>query len=261
MMHVKRPVVAGMFYPGTAHELSATLDELMQTASVTSKERPYALIAPHAGYQYSGPVAASAYARLAPWADRIRRVVVLAPSHRLGFRGIATSSADVFQTPLGDIPVDCAAVKQLSTMSGVLRLDEAFAQEHALEVQLPFLQTVLAEFELVPLVVGEADSEDVSRIIDTLLSPETLIVVSSDLSHFLEYSSCQRRDRSTSALIENMQADDIGPYDACGAFPVRGLLKSARRHGWRVRTLDLRNSGDTAGDKSRVVGYGAYEFY
>jgi AmmeMemoRadiSam system protein B len=261
MMHVKRPVVAGMFYPGTAHELSATLDELMQTASATSKERPYALIAPHAGYQYSGPVAASAYATLAPWADQIRRVVVLAPSHRLGFRGIATSSADMFQTPLGDIPVDCAAVKQLSTMSGVLRLDEAFAQEHALEVQLPFLQTVLAEFELVPLIVGEADSEDVSRVIDTLWSPDTLIVVSSDLSHFLEYSSCQRRDRSTSALIENMQADDIGPYDACGAFPVRGLLKSARRHGWRVRTLDLRNSGDTAGDKSRVVGYGAYEFY
>jgi len=261
MMHVKRPVVAGMFYPGTARELSATLDELMQTASATSKERPYALIAPHAGYQYSGPVAASAYATLGPWANQIRRVVVLAPSHRIGFRGIATSSADVFQTPLGDIPVDCAAVKQLSTMSGVLRLDEAFAQEHALEVQLPFLQTVLAEFELVPLVVGEADIEDVSRIIDTLLSPETLIVVSSDLSHFLEYSTCQRRDLSTSALIENMQADDIGPYDACGAFPVRGLLKSARRHGWRVRTLDLRNSGDTAGDKSRVVGYGAYEFY
>ncbi|MBT8428335.1 MAG: AmmeMemoRadiSam system protein B [Gammaproteobacteria bacterium] len=261
MMHVKCPVVAGMFYPGTANELSATLDELMRTASVTSKERPHALIAPHAGYQYSGPVAASAYATLAPWADQIRRVVVLAPSHRLGFRGIATSSADVFQTPLGDIPVDCAAVKQLSTLSGVLRLDEAFAQEHALEVQLPFLQTVLAEFELVPLIVGEADSEDVSRVIDTLWSPDTLIVVSSDLSHFLEYSSCQRRDRSTSALIENMQADDIGPYDACGAFPVCGLLKSARRHGWRVRTLDLRNSGDTAGDKSRVVGYGAYEFY
>ncbi len=261
MMHVKRPVVAGMFYPGTAQELSTTLSELMQTASATSKERPYALIAPHAGYQYSGPVAANAYATLEPWADQIRRVVVLAPSHRLGFRGIATSSADVFQTPLGDIPVDCAAVKQLSTMSGVLRLDEAFAQEHALEVQLPFLQTVLAEFELVPLIVGEADIEDVSRVIDTLWSPDTLIVVSSDLSHFLEYSSCQRRDRSTSTLIENMQADDIGPYDACGAFPVRGLLKSARRHGWRVRTLDLRNSGDTAGDKSRVVGYGAYEFY
>lgn len=261
MMHVKRPVVAGLFYPGTANELKAALGDLMDTADATSEIRPCALIAPHAGYQYSGPVAASAYTTLAPWADEIRRVVVLAPSHRLGFQGIATSSADVFQTPLGDIPVDRAAVKQLRSLSGVLVMDEAFAQEHALEVQLPFLQTVLPAFELVPLVVGEADSDDVSRVIDTLLSPDTLIVVSSDLSHFLDYESCQQRDRSTSSLIENMQADDIGPYDACGAFPVRGLLKSARRHGWRVRTLDLRNSGDTAGDKSRVVGYGAYEFY
>lgn len=261
MMHVKRPVVAGMFYPATVNELSATLDDLMQTAEVDADVRPYALIAPHAGYRYSGPVAASAYATLTPWADQIGRVVVLAPSHRLGFRGIATSSADLFQTPLGDIPVDRAAVTQLKGLPGVVELDEAFAQEHALEVQLPFLQKVLSAFELVPLIVGEADSEEVSNVIDSLLSPETLVVVSSDLSHFLEYSSCQRRDRSTTALIENMQAEEIGPYDACGAFPVRGLLKSARRHGWRVRTLDLRNSGDTAGDKSRVVGYGAYEFY
>lgn len=261
MMHIKRPVVAGLFYPGKASELKAALDDLMQTTDDDSAERPYALIAPHAGYQYSGPVAAKAYASLGPWADQIRRVAVLAPSHRIGFRGIATSSADVFQTPLGDIPVDRSAVQQLRRLPGVLTLDEAFAQEHALEVQLPFLQAVLPTFELVPLVVGEADIDDVSRIIDHLIAPETLIVVSSDLSHFLDYESCQQRDRSTTALIEKLQEDEIGPYDACGAFPLRGLLKSARRHGWRVRTLDLRNSGDTAGDKSRVVGYGAYEFY
>ena len=261
MMHIKRPVVAGLFYPGTAGELKVTLGELMQTTDAHSEERPYALIAPHAGYQYSGPVAANAYASLGSWADEIRRVVVLAPSHRIGFRGIATSSADVFQTPLGNIPVDRSAVQQLRAMSGVLTLDEAFAQEHALEVQLPFLQNVLPTFDLVPLVVGEADIDDVSQVIDHLIAPDTLIVVSSDLSHFLDYESCQLRDRSTTALIENMQEDEIGPHDACGAFPVRGLLKSARRHGWRVRTLDLRNSGDTAGDKSRVVGYGAYEFY
>ena len=261
MMHIKRPVVAGLFYPGTANELKATLGELMQVADAPAGERPHALIAPHAGYQYSGPVAAHAYATLAPWANAIRRVVVLAPSHRVGFRGIATSSADMFQTPLGDIPVDRAAVQRIRGFSGVLTLDEAFAQEHALEVQLPFLQTVLPAFDLVPLVVGEADSEDVSRVIDDLISPETLIVVSSDLSHFLDYESCRLRDRSTTALIESLREEEIGPHDACGAFPVRGLLKSARRHGWRVRTLDLRNSGDTAGDKSRVVGYGAYEFY
>jgi len=261
MMHIKRPVVAGLFYPGTANELKATLGELMQVADAPAEERPHALIAPHAGYQYSGPVAAHAYATLAPWANEIHRVVVLAPSHRVGFRGIATSSADLFQTPLGDIPVDRAAVLRIRGLSGVLTLDEAFAQEHALEVQLPFLQTVLPTFDLVPLVVGEADSEDVSRVIDDLISPETLIVVSSDLSHFLDYEGCRQRDRSTTALIERLREKEIGPHDACGAFPVRGLLKSARRHGWRVRTLDLRNSGDTAGDKSRVVGYGAYEFY
>ena len=261
MMHVKRPVVAGLFYPDSAQELKDTLTGLMLEADTSAGERPHAIIAPHAGYQYSGPVAASAYATLAPWADQYRRVVVLAPSHRVAFRGIATSSADVFRTPLGDIPVDRDAIRELLGLSGVLRLDEAFAQEHALEVQLPFLQTVLQDFELVPLVIGEADSGDVSLVIDRLYTPDTLIVVSSDLSHFLDYDSCRERDRTTSALIEGMQEEGIGPYEACGAFPVRGLLRSARRHGWRVRTLDLRNSGDTAGDRVRVVGYGAYEFY
>ena len=260
-MQIKRPVVAGLFYPSSAEELRSTLQSLMETATVRPEDRPHAIIAPHAGYQYSGPVAANAYATLATWADQIRRVVVLAPSHRLGFSGIASSSADVFQTPLGDIPVDQDAVREARMLPGVHELDEAFAQEHALEVQLPFLQTVLPEFALVPLVVGDAHSDDVSRIIDQFCGPETLIVVSSDLSHFHDYASCQERDRSTTALIEELREEQIGPYEACGAFPVRGLLKSARRHGWRVRTLDLRNSGDTAGDKSRVVGYGAYEFY
>ena len=261
MMHVKQPNVAGLFYPGTADELKSTLQDLMQQAASSTPERPLALIAPHAGYQYSGAVAAKAYATLEPWAEQISRVVVLAPSHRVGFAGIAISSAVVFATPLGEIPVDRAAVAGLRELPGVVQLDEAFAQEHALEVQLPFLQAVLPSFELVPLVVGQADSGDVAGVIENLYSAETLIVVSSDLSHFLDYDSCQHRDRSTSTLIEQMQADKIGPYDACGAYPLRGLLKSARQHGWRVRTLDLRNSGDTAGDKSRVVGYGAYEFY
>ena len=261
MMHVKHPNVAGLFYPGTTDALRSTLQDLMQQASSSTPERPLALVAPHAGYQYSGAVAANAYATLLPWVEQIRRVVVLAPSHRVVFPGIATSSAVVFATPLCDVTVDSAAVARLRELPGVVQLDEAFAQEHALEVQLPFLQTVLPSFELVPLVVGQADSEDVARVIEALFSADTLIVVSSDLSHFLDYESCQRRDRSTSTLIEKMQEDKIGPHDACGAFPLRGLLKSARHHGWRVRTLDLRNSGDTAGDKSRVVGYGAYEFY
>jgi AmmeMemoRadiSam system protein B len=261
MMHVKTPVVAGLFYPGDAYQLRDAVQGYLNADVPMPKARPHALIAPHAGYRYSGPVAGSAYATLAPWADEIRRVVVLAPSHRVPFSGIATSSAEAFQTPLGDIPVDLAAVAQLAGLPGVLELDAAFAQEHALEVQLPFLQAVLGDFTLVPLIVGEADSKDVDRVLEALLGPDTLIVVSSDLSHYLDYGSCQRRDRATSALIEDMRADEIGPYDACGAYPIRGLLQTARQHGWKVRTLDLRNSGDTSGDRSRVVGYGAYEFY
>ena len=261
MMHVKSPAVAGLFYPGNAGVLRETLRDFMREARADNDERPYALIAPHAGYQYSGPIAASAYATLRPWAQEIHRVVVLAPSHRVPFSGLATSGADLFRTPLGDIAVDRTAVDDLENLAGVHRLDAAFAEEHALEVQLPFLQTVLGEFTLVPLIVGDADAGQVSAVLEALWRPDTLIVVSSDLSHYHDYRSCQQLDRSTSALIEQMQAEQIGPYDACGAYPIRGLLKTAQRHGWRVRTLDLRNSGDTAGDKSRVVGYGAYEFY
>lgn len=261
MMQVKPPAVAGLFYPADPGQLRAMLDDMFAGAHPDTAERPVALIAPHAGYQYSGPIAANAYATLAPWADQIRRVVVLAPSHRVPFTGIAASSAAAFATPLGDIPVDTDAVAALAGDPAVQTLDLAFAQEHALEVQLPFLQTVLADFTLVPLIVGEAAAEDISRVIENLWRPDTLIVVSSDLSHYLDYASCQARDRATTDAIEHMAAADIGPHDACGAYPIRGLLRSAQRHGWQVRTLDLRNSGDTSGDKSRVVGYGAYEFY
>ena len=261
MMQVKTPVVAGLFYPGTAQELRVAVDRYLRAAQARDDRRPHALIAPHAGYRYSGPIAATAYATLRPWADEIRRVVVLAPSHRVPFHGIATSSADFFQTPLGEIPVDRTAVEALGSLAGVVPLDAAFAEEHALEVQLPFLQTVLGDFRLVPLIVGDADAAQVSDVIEAVLAPDTLIVVSSDLSHYLDYQGCQRRDRATSGHIEAMQADHIGPYDACGAYPIRGLLETAQRHGWRVRTLDLRNSGDTSGDRARVVGYGAYEFY
>ncbi len=260
-MHVKTPAVAGLFYPGTEPELRNTVDRLMQTVSADSEVRPHALIAPHAGYQYSGPIAANAYASLRPWAAEIRHVAVLAPSHRVPFRGIALSNADAFQTPLGAIPVDTERVKSLAALPHVGYLDAAFAEEHALEVQLPFLQRVLDDFILIPLIVGDAEGEDVARVIEALVADDILIVVSSDLSHYHGYAEAQQRDANTTGMIEAMQADDIGPYDACGAYPIRGLLKAAQHHGWHVKTLDLRNSGDTAGDKSRVVGYGAYEFY
>jgi len=261
MTHIKMPAVAGLFYPGIAEDLQRDVDNYLQLADVGSEKRPLALIAPHAGYVYSGPIAAHAYATLRPWATDIRRVAVLAPSHRVPFAGIAISSSDSFRTPLGDIPVDKQANDLLVDLPGVQLLDAAFAQEHALEVQLPFLQTVLDDFTLVPLVIGDADIEDVHRVIETLRDGDTLVVVSSDLSHYHDYASAQARDRETTRLIENLSDGEIGPHDACGAFPIRGLLKSAQRNGWQAKTLDLRNSGDTAGDHARVVGYGAYAFY
>ena len=261
MATVKPPAVAGMFYPSDPATLAAEIDAFLARAEPAEGPPPKALIAPHAGYVYSGPVAASAYARLIPAADRIRRVVILAPSHRVPFRGIATSSADWFRTPLGDVPVDRKAVEAALALPQVSTFDAAFAEEHALEVHLPFLQRVLPEFSIVPFVVGEADPAEVSELLDLLWDgDETLIVVSSDLSHYLDYHSARERDARTTAAIEALRPDLIGFHDACGRIPVNGLLLAAKEHGLQPQTVDLRNSGDTAGDKSRVVGYGAYVF-
>ena len=259
-MHIKSPVVAGMFYPGSETELRHAVQGFMAEAKSDMANRPHALIVPHAGYQYSGPIAANAYATLTPWATRIDRVAVLAPSHRVPFKGIATSSADAFETPLGLIPVERDTLDVVSSLPGVKELDAAFAQEHAMEVQLPFLQSVLTDFTLVPLIIGDAKNDDIARVINHLVDDGMLIIVSSDLSHYHDYLTCRLRDRDTTVEIERLHADAIGPYDACGAYPIRGLLTAAAQHGWKVHTLDVRNSGDTAGDKSQVVGYGAYAF-
>jgi predicted class III extradiol MEMO1 family dioxygenase len=308
---------------------------------------PKAIIVPHAGYIYSGPIAASAYARLQPARGTITRVVLLGPAHRVGFEGLALSSADYFVTPLGKIPVDRAALDRVSALPQVHRLDAAHAQEHSLEVHLPFLQEVLGDFTLVPLVVGDAGPEEVGAVIELLwggpesatatslsrgprlgnrsrrcstscihavvdpigesaigtslsrgprlgnrsrrcstscihavvdpigesaigtslsrgprLDPigETLIVISSDLSHYHDYATAQRLDRATSAAIEALRPQDIGYDQACGRNPVNGLLHVARARGLHARTIDLRNSGDTAGTRDQVVGYGAYVF-
>ena len=262
MMRVQGPVVAGMFYPGDPAELAQQLDGMLARADGQAEGPPQALIAPHAGYIYSGPVAANAYASLAPVAAEIRRVVVMAPSHRVGFQGVAVSSADVFRTPLGDIPVDRAAVDQLLAMPQVRELDQAFAAEHALEVQLPFLQRTLGDFLLVPLVAGEAAPAAVAEVLAALWEEQgTLVVISSDLSHFHDYATAQLRDRETTAAIEALREGDVSDDGACGRVPVRGLLREARQRGLHVQTLDLRNSGDTAGARDRVVGHGAYVFY
>ncbi len=229
------------------------------TAPLGSIQSPKALIVPHAGYVYSGPVAASAYARLRSARGRIQRVVLLGPSHRVGFRGLALSGADWFETPLGRIAVDHAAEAAVRGLATVQVLPRAHAEEHSLEVHLPFLQEVLGEFTLVPIVVGEANPAEVAEVLERLWGgDETLIVISSDLSHYHDYETARARDAATARSIEALRYEDIDADDACGRGPVSGLLHYARDHGLRVQTLDVRNSGDTAGPRDRVVGYGAW---
>jgi MEMO1 family protein len=256
------PAVAGMFYPANREQLHTDVQTYLNAIDTPRADQvPKAIIVPHAGYVYSGPVAASAYARLAPARDRIHRVVLLGPSHRVAFRGLATSSADSFTTPLGEVPLDCTAIDSLANLPQVQHLDEAHALEHSLEVHLPFLQEVLDDFQLVPLVVGDARPAEVAEVLERLWGgPETLIVISSDLSHYHDYATAQRLDRHTSEAIEDLRAEAVHSEDACGCVPVSGLLYLAREHGLNASTVDLRNSGDTAGPRDKVVGYGAYVF-
>lgn len=263
MSTVRTPAVAGLFYPGRAGELAATVERLLADAAPHAEAGPLpkAIIAPHAGYVYSGPIAASAYVRLKPLATRIRRVVLLGPCHRVAVRGLAVPGVDAFATPLGDVPLDRTAIDMLGRLPQVQVHDAAHAPEHALEVHLPFLQAVLGEFRLVPIVVGHATPEEVAEVLDAIWgNDETLIVVSSDLSHYLPYASAQAIDARTSRAIETLDEAGIGEDQACGRLPVLGLLQVARRRGLSATTLDLRNSGDTAGDRRRVVGYGAWIF-
>jgi hypothetical protein len=260
MAHARPAAVAGLFYPADPAELRSTVDQLLAEASPSSSP-PKAIIAPHAGYVYSGPVAARAYAQIAPLAEVVSRVVLLGPSHRVAFQGIAISAADTFLTPLGAVPIDTEALERLVDLPQVLLLETAHAREHSLEVHLPFLQRALRKFKLVPLVVGEASPDAVAHVLERLWGgPETLIVVSSDLSHYHDYATARRMDQETSERIEGLSRLEIDDEHACGCRPVNGLLRAARSHGLRARVLDLRNSGDTAGPRDRVVGYGAYAF-
>jgi len=260
MTLIRKPAVADQFYSGNAGELRATVATLLDAAQDRDTPAPKALIVPHAGYIYSGPVAASAYALLQPYRDQYQRVILLGPCHRVPVLGLALSSADVFRTPLGDVPLDKSVLVKLD-IPGVRVFDASHEDEHCLEVHLPFLQTMLGNFSVVPIVVGDAAPELVSRVLDVLWGgPETLIVVSSDLSHYLNYANACAIDAATCHAIENLDAEQINHRSACGATPLAGLLITAKRRDMEVTTLDLRNSGDTAGDKDVVVGYGAWMF-
>lgn len=256
------PAVAGQFYTDDASSLQRQLAGFLGVVRQTPDFRPKALIAPHAGYIYSGEVAAAAYQTLQPLAHIIRRVVILSPAHRYGFHGFAWSDVDFFRTPLGDVSVDREALASVSDLSFVNNIEQAFEGEHALEVHLPFLQAVLKDFSIVPFIVGMTPAEQVEEVLERLWGgDETLIVISSDLSHFHSYQQARQHDRRTVDKIEQLDYTDLTGEDACGVYPLAGLLKSAARHQLQATLLDLRNSGDTAGPRDRVVGYSAFALH
>jgi predicted class III extradiol MEMO1 family dioxygenase len=311
-MRVRAPAVAGSFYPADPAELRALVERCLSEAGPAPRAEPLAkaLVAPHAGYVYSGGVAAAAYQRAARLAGRVSRVVLLGPAHRAFLRGLAAPRADAFATPLGVVPIDRPALDGLIDLPQLSLSDAPHAGEHSLEVQLPFLQVVLgarasapgllselrpaqrgeaerssarvsvseregaqrpaqrgeaersSSWRLVPFVVGDASDEEVQEVIERLWGgAETLLVVSSDLSHYHDYESARKIDAESRRAVEALEPGGLGRESACGAVPVRGLLCAARRLGLVARTLDLRNSGDTAGGRQRVVGYGAWSFH
>lgn len=252
--------VAGTFYPKDPTVLRAQIEAFLGDVPQTGPA-PKAIIAPHAGYRYSGPIAASAYGRIRDLRGRIERVVLLGPAHRVCVRGIATSTAAAFDSPLGSVKLDREAIARVEKLPRVLAFDIAHQDEHSLEVHLPFLQVTLGEFSLVPLAIGDATPGEVAALLDELWGEgETLIVVSSDLSHYLDDAAARALDAETTRAIEALAYDRIGDDQACGRMPMRGLLAAAAARGMRVTTLDVRNSGDTSGKRDWVVGYGAWSF-
>jgi len=259
---VRESAVAGRFYPRDPVELRGQIESFLAAAvTPVPSVAPKAIIAPHAGYIYSGPVAASAYACLSPVRETIKTVVLLGPAHFVPVRGVAAPSADMFMTPLGSVKVDLQALAKLRSLPFVSVSDDAHRPEHCLEVQLPFLQVILGDFQILPLVVGDASVEQIAELLEQVWGgPETLIVISSDLSHYRDPLSASCLDRATAQAIEAAAPEKIGENQACGRIPITGLLIAARRHNLIPRTLDLRNSGDTGGPRDRVVGYGAFAF-
>lgn len=260
MRHIRTPAVAGTFYPRDKAQLAQQVQGFLSAASAGSSAVPKAIIVPHAGYIYSGAMAARGYSCLADARHTIHRVILLGPVHRVPIHGMALPGVDCFTTPLGEIQIDQAAADAIADLPQVIVSEAAHQMEHSLEVQLPFLQLALDDFTLLPLAVGTASADDVAQVINRLWGgKETLIVVSSDLSHYLPYLAAQKTDRQTVDEILKLQ-DGIKHEQACGGTPVNGLLLAARGHRLQAELLGLCNSGDTSGDKSRVVGYASFAF-
>jgi len=255
---LRQAAVAGSFYPASAKKLNQKVADLL--AASPARERPdlSGIIVPHAGYVYSGPVAAAAFMSVRSVKSRIRRAVIVGPAHFVPFRGIAAPSHRAFVTPLGEMPVDTEAVRKLVEAAITVIDDEPHARDHAIEVELPFLQAIFGELPIVPLLFGSASAHAVATAIERTWTDETLLVVSSDLSHYEDYAAARSHDGHTAEAIEALDEIAIGPADACGHLAIRGALIEAKRRSLAIERLDLRNSGDTAGDKRSVVGYGAW---
>ena len=269
MTIIRPPAVAGSFYPADADILRSEIDGLigaaLHTDIVQNKAIPKAIIVPHAGLMFSGSLAALGFATVRALKDTIKRILIIGPAHRMAFQGIALAKADGFATPLGNLRCDLGALQSALALPQVQILDDAHRLEHGLEIELPFIQRLFGEktdIGIVPLLVGRCSPRQVHEVIEALWGgPETLIVISSDLSHFHDYDTAKSMDNHTRAMIEALDAENIGSNDACGALPVGGMLLSARKRGMQIKTLGMRNSGDVTGDKSRVVGYGAWAIY
>ena len=262
MRMIRPPAVAGSFYPRAASELSAMITDFLEHTKVAFSQKAKAYIVPHAGYQYSGAVAAEAYAHIAKYATHCKRVLLLGPCHRVWSQGLVIPGSQAFATPLGEIELDSEALIQIARFGQVQVSDRVHQNEHALEVQLPFLQTILTDFKLVPIAVGDASTDEVAQVLDLFWdAKDTLILVSSDLSHFHDYARAQSIDRHTTSIIEGLDYRHLDNEMACGSNAISGLLKVANGRAAKVATLKQCNSGDTAGDKQRVVGYATYAVY
>ena len=257
---VRRPVVAGTFYPSEARELESTVEAMLSQTTETKLGRLCGMVVPHAGYPYSGPIAGKAFSLLAHATDAPNRILLIGPPHFMAVRGIVAPSSLAFATPLGDIAVDVGTVELLRDAGLVTIDDTPHMPEHSLEVELPFLQSVLEEFTIIPLLVDDTSPEQVALVIERVLGKRTLLVVSTDLSHYFDYPTAARRDLATAGTIELLDYTSLGPNDACGFSALNGALCAASRFNWTVTRLDLRNSGDTSGEKRQVVGYGAWAF-
>ncbi len=260
---VRAPAVAGRFYPGDAGELAAAVDRLLDGVPAGAAEPlAAAYVVPHAGYRYSGPTAARVYARLRGHAAAIRRVVLIGPAHYAPLTGSAAPSNSAWLTPLGEVPVETAAIRSLAGGGHAAIDDGPHIPEHSLEVQLPFLQRALpAGVPIVPLLVGRSRPEEAAAALAAAAGPGTLVLCSTDLSHYQELTSARSQDDRTARAVLDLAEERVGVRDACGVFALRALLAWARGCWLRPQALHLSTSAETTGDATRVVGYGAFAFH